>query len=277
MKTILIATDFSKAAHNAALYSMELAKAFNARLMLFNSFQPVPVSVDVAPVFVPLGYLSASALDTLHNEAETINPVHEVAVTTGFEEALTTEDAILQAASAIQADLIVLGMKEHNQGIRKWFGSTVTALANKTTIPLLVVPESNSYQSISSIALANERDMAPEADIHLLNSLHDMATHFNARVYLIRIVENQFREKNELLNPPRQLTRALNGLNPVYTCMEGKDITDALCLFIDKYRIDLLAVMPHKLSLLERLFFQSITRNLIFEINIPLLILPNVV
>jgi nucleotide-binding universal stress UspA family protein len=54
MKTILIATDFSKAAHNAALYSMELAKAFNARLMLFNSYQPVPVSVDVAPVFVPL-------------------------------------------------------------------------------------------------------------------------------------------------------------------------------------------------------------------------------
>jgi len=37
MKIILVATDFSDAAHNAALYAAELAKAFNARLILFSA------------------------------------------------------------------------------------------------------------------------------------------------------------------------------------------------------------------------------------------------
>lgn len=52
MKTILLATDFSSAARNACLYGIELAKSFNARLILFNAYQQVPVPVTEIPVII---------------------------------------------------------------------------------------------------------------------------------------------------------------------------------------------------------------------------------
>ena len=50
MKTILIATDFSTASHNASMYGVEFAKAINAKIILFNAYiipKPAP-SINVS-------------------------------------------------------------------------------------------------------------------------------------------------------------------------------------------------------------------------------------
>lgn len=60
MKTILVATDFSAAAHNASLYAVELARAFNARIILFNAFQQAPVPVSEIPVYGTSGFRKRS-------------------------------------------------------------------------------------------------------------------------------------------------------------------------------------------------------------------------
>jgi nucleotide-binding universal stress UspA family protein len=275
MKTILVATDFSEAAHNAALYGIELARAFDARLMLFNSYQPVPIVMDVAPVTAPWEMLSQMTNNNLQQEEAFINPGHEVPVLTGFDEALSAENAILQAAADIGAQLIIVGMKANHRGMRTLFGSTVTALAQKTTIPVLVVPENTVYHPIVNIALANESDLAPQADYASLNSIYDIATHFHSRLYLVRVAEREYRESCEVQRPPVQLSQALRSLHPLYQCMEGADVATALQQFIATRNIQLLAVMPHKLSRLERWFVRSVTRHIIFNINVPLLVLPN--
>ena len=43
MKTVLIATDFSKAARNALVYGLQVAKEINANVILFNAYTvPTP-------------------------------------------------------------------------------------------------------------------------------------------------------------------------------------------------------------------------------------------
>jgi len=45
MNTILIATDFSRAARHAALYGLQLAREINASIILFNAYDvPIPAA-----------------------------------------------------------------------------------------------------------------------------------------------------------------------------------------------------------------------------------------
>src|ERR1700722_6528065 len=52
MKTILIATDFSAASRNAAVYGIALARAFGSKVILFSSYFELPDPVTEAPVIM---------------------------------------------------------------------------------------------------------------------------------------------------------------------------------------------------------------------------------
>jgi nucleotide-binding universal stress UspA family protein len=274
MKTILLATDFSTASRNAGRYGLELAKTFNARMVLFNAYQQMPFPVTEAPVFMEPEEIKNITRQLLEEEATALNMGSSVHIDIACNAGPATE-AILKAVEETNADMVIVGMKEETTGFLNVFGSTVTALARKTATPMIVVPENTNYTPATTIALANESDLAPGADSHLLGTLHELAEQFHSKVYLVRVASNKFHEAYEVLNHPFKLSRILKTFNPVYECIEGKDIPKALNDFIDSYQIDMLALMPHKYTLPERLFVKSVTRSMIFKTHIPLLILPD--
>jgi nucleotide-binding universal stress UspA family protein len=154
-------------------------------------------------------------------------------------------------------------------------GSTATSLARKTDIPLIIVPEKAKYTRISSIALANESDVEPEAEPRLLDSMREIAAAFHSKIYLVRVARSRIKAAYETLNRPFKLIRMMRTLDPSYGTIEGRSVAEGLNHFIEGYHIHLLAMLPHKHSLLERWFIKSATRSVIFETSIPLLILPD--
>lgn len=88
MKTLLIATDFSQASRNACLYGIELAKAFNAKVLLFSAYQApvIPAAVNEGMIVLPPSQTKESILQNLKEEAQAINPDNLV-----FLEACTKE------------------------------------------------------------------------------------------------------------------------------------------------------------------------------------------
>lgn len=273
IKTILIATDFSGAAVNAARYGMELAKAFNARIVLFNAYHPMPVAVTEPIVNVSPDDMRKDVQRKLQIISSQINSDNAVNAELACEQGSTT-GSILKAARDYYADLIVTGMKGQGKAIGKVFGSTVTSLMRKTRVPLIIVPEETGYAAINTIALANEDDIGSDVNIHVLDIFRAIASHFHSRLYLVRISGNQFREAYDVLNPPSRLSRIMKNLHPVYECMEGDNIPGALNEFISKNQVDMLAMMPHHHSLLETWLVKSPTRTMAFKTHIPLLILP---
>lgn len=272
MKTILVATDFSTAGHNACLYGAELAKAFNAKLILFHAYVQVPMPVAEVPVFVDAEEMRKQAQDKLDTEAFMVDLHHVTVVESICEEGSPTQK-ILEAADNNDAELIVVGMKSTGKGLRRLIGSTVTALARKTTIPLIVVPEGVAYQRIDTIVMANESDLELEADAHVLDALREIVDRFQSKLFLVRVVRNSFREAFEVLDRPSRLIKKLTEFDPVYESVPGNDIPQALHEFIDKHDAQLLALLPHRYSLLERWFIKSVTRSVIFDTDIPLLIM----
>lgn len=273
MKNILVATDFSEASNNAAIYASELARALDARLVLFNTYQ-ASLPVSEAPVFITKEELESAAQNKLKSNVEKLDIAYTENITTGYSEGPAV-NTILKAAAETKADLIIVGMKKTGKGVRRIFGSTVTGLIRKTGIPMLVVPEEAKYTPVMTIALANESDMEPYADHHILDSLREIAERFHSKVYLVRIAEDRIKEGFEINNSPLKLTSMLRTLDPVYECIEGNNIPVALDDFTARYHVDILAMLPHQHSLLERWFFKSTTRKMVFETRLPLLILPD--
>ncbi|WP_276484139.1 universal stress protein [Paraflavitalea pollutisoli] len=270
MKTLFITTDFTNASHNALTYGISMARALGARIVLFHAYQiQVMAGVDTA-VAVPEVDTRASVLDRLSQHLRALGDCGvQIDLLTGEGQASRT---ILQVAKEQQADLIVTGMKVHSKLFRQLFGSTVTDLAKHTKIPLLVVPETANYRMPSRIAVAS--DIAPDMDAHTLDALTEIGERFQSKVYVVRVIKDRFDEVYELLHRNEKVNRLSRSLDTQYTYAHNKDVAEALGFFIEAEQIDLLALVPHKHTLLEKWFFKSTTKEVIFKSPVPVLVLP---
>ena len=273
MKTILVATDFSEAARSALLYATALAKDLNARIVLFSAYQMVPGPIADSMTIVSPAEMKELTQRQLDTEILAIDISNTLSIKTCYEESMPV-DGILQAAKEEQAELIVVGMKSSNKALRKIIGSTVTSLARETTTPLVVVPEGAKYAQLLTIALAS--DLAPETDTQTIEALRQIGARFQSKLFIVRVIKDKSQQVYEILNRPARLSKVIRSLDPAYEYPENKNIPGALDEFINTHHVDMLAMVPHKHSLLERWFVKSTTRSMIFKTHIPLLILPEV-
>lgn len=270
MKILFVSTDFSTASHNALTYAIGMAKAFGAQVILFHAYQvQVLTGVDTV-VPVPAEDTRLAVQDRLKQHLLAIQPANvNIRLLHAAGPAAAT---ILATAKEQGADLIISGMKHHGKTLRQFFGSTVTELAKHTKLPLLVVPEEVVYQPLTKIALAS--DIAPETDGHVLEALTRIGERFHSKVYVVRVIRDRFDEVYELLRHPARLQALPPSLDTQYAYTQNKDVTEALQFYIQAEGIQLLAMVPHKHTLLERWFFKSNTKAMIFKSAVPLLILP---
>jgi nucleotide-binding universal stress UspA family protein len=271
MKALFVATDFSTASHNAFLYSLQLAHSLEAKVILFHAFQQMTLPNLEPTVVIPRQEMQQLVLDRLNQHLKAAASAVQVPVEVHCAEGPCVA-TILDEARKAQADLIISGMKESGKGLRQLFGSTVTGLARHSTIPMLVIPEEAGYKQPATIALAS--DIAPETDVHTLDALSVIGQRFHSKIYIVRVISDRFEEVFELLDRPAKFSRLSRALETQYEYYKNKHVTDTLTDFVQQQQVDLVALVPHQHSLLERLFFKSTTKSMIFKSSVPLLILP---
>jgi nucleotide-binding universal stress UspA family protein len=273
MKTILAAVDFTAASHNAALYATELAKTFNARLVLINVFQLIPVPLsDLIVSVTPDNPADQSAIE-LKEEAEMLDPTGIIDIET-YSVQGRADQVIAEAVNKWQPDIVIAGMKKNNKGVRRLFGSTITALIGKINVPLLVIPEDVPFTTPKAIALATDADINLQTNPHAVDTLCEIANRFYSKLYMVRIVKDVFDEIIEMHNRPVKLNQAVDQLHPEYVYPYGNNVPKTLNEFAATKHITMLAMIAHQHNLFERWFVTSTTRAMSFATNIPLLIVP---
>jgi nucleotide-binding universal stress UspA family protein len=272
MKTILIATDFSPAAHNACKYGIELAKAISAKVILFNAFQ---VSYPLAEnlLIVPAMEIQESNRARLQAELNLIPEAKGVEVEVVCENGPTTS-TIISVAYERKVSLIVIGMKENVPMLRKLFGSTATPLMRQTNIPLLIIPEKQQFKLPKSIALANDIDA--DTNISIVRPLSKLCEQLQAKIYIVRVVKKGLDEVRERLEVQGILSKAFKNVHHAYEYLKDRDnnVAKAMHEFVLDCGIDILAVIPHEHSFIDRLFIKSNSKDMLNDITVPLLILP---
>ena len=268
MKTILIGTDFSAASRNASLYGVQLAKDIGANIILFNAYE-VPVLVSGLGVRISRYSVMMETHKRLLEEAGILDPAGTM-IETLCDEGVA-EDAILNIAKEKKADFIIIGMKGSGKILKKLLGSTANLLAKNTNIPLIIVPEEGKYTMPRIIVFASD---ALRLNYQLPEQIISFANSFNSKLYVVKVVSNNSQECLELVHNDLQPEKITQSLHTSFQFPVNSDIRHGLDKFIKEHDADLLVMTPHRHKLIERMYRESQTTDMIFHTKIPLLILP---
>ena len=269
MKTVLIATDFSHAARNASLYGIELAKALDAKIILFNAYE-VPQPAPGLGVSVSRYDIMMQTDKRLLDESDFLDPKREIIEIICDEGG--AEDAIINIANEKKVDFIIAGMKGSGKTFKRIFGSTATSLIKKSNIPVIVVPDDVKFSIPKTILYAS--DITSDTNTEHLDQIKAITGTFGSKLYIVRVVKDEYAEIFERLNTPGKLREELKKLDSSFEYPVDTDIRHALNEFIQKHHADMVVMMPHKHEWLERLFRKSETKDMIFHTHVPILVIP---
>ncbi|MBI2271423.1 MAG: universal stress protein [Bacteroidetes bacterium] len=277
MKTILVPTDFSKCAYNAANYAVALAKATKAKVILLHVYQ--------APVPPPETYISPISITELY-EAN----MKRLKKMADFELSINTETSeleinceakaglvvseIIDAAKKYNAGMIVMGTEGATGVIKKYIlGSNAANVIAKSPCPVLAVPENAKYLGFKQIVFA--ADFHEVKNNSSFDSLAEISLLFDSKILILSVSKNKgdipsITEAFEGLNLDKVFERIPNSFHNVVSEDTARKISD----FVNTNNADLLVTMPQKHSYLELIFNKSITRDLVFHTQTPILCLP---
>lgn len=271
METILVPTDFSAAARNALDYAVELSNLFDSRIILVNATPlPMPSYDSTLPIEI-MTDLEKSSKEGLENLKKEIQSRSKRKLTvTCYTEMGYAEDVVENAARKNEADLIVLGiigeagkLKEH------LIGSTAVKVARNINIPTFIIPENIHYQKIKKIAFACDLNKTEETT--LLYIVKFFSKLFDAELEVIHI-EHPYEEiSTEKSRSSSYLERKLEDVKHKTTYITHSEVARGLEDYLRSNPADLLMINPKKHGIFYNLFNESVTKELAFHTNMPIL------
>lgn len=274
MKSILIPTDFSDTAANAAQYAIAFAGAYGfEKIILYHTYE-APVSADPAMPAIQLFDIdilkkdSEEGLARFKNNIETAMPVGLQLET--FSEFQNLNAGIEDICKERNISLIVMGITGGGKVEEALIGSNTISVAKHSNVPVIIVPHDAKYNKIEEILLACDfKKVAETTPVAPLKSLLDIT---KAKLFVLHITANS---KETDVNPEecKALDNLLLGYNPEFNFVQDSHFSDAINNFASEKEVDLIVTIPKKHGFFEGLFHKSHTKQLAFHSHIPIMVL----
>jgi nucleotide-binding universal stress UspA family protein len=270
MKQILVPTDFSKCAHDALEYALELAKASGAGLHLLHVVYPNEGLDNNVYNILMDPYLDARK-HNLDNLVEKVrkNPAHaaipiQSEVTIGFPATTASE-----YVENHQIDLVVMGTTGAT-GLQGYiFGSTTGNLASKLNVPLLAIPPGTKFGTIERMAFATDFNL--DLSDKTMDVLNGLLRIFKAQLNVVHI----FDQPDDKLSKRQEdhLSRKLGDIQHDFRYIHNMDVAQALNDYLEATESGGLVVVAHKHGFWSQLFGYSVSRNMVQHAHLPILVL----
>jgi nucleotide-binding universal stress UspA family protein len=272
MKTIFIAVDFSAASIDACTYGIALAERWESSVILFHAFKSA-VSIPEAFAVINSDELKFTAEKELQKLAQKIIGTKQLK----YEVMAADGDAaelILMYLQKYEDCMLVCGMKSKGNLLRKLFGDTITALLKEIHFPILVVPEGTADINLHKFVFAT--DFHLDTDIRTLIPVLSFAKLGTSKIVVLRVMHTDATAIEELNYRSERITDFLSSYHPEFVFLKSDDISDSICKYIKSNQIDLLVMITKPHTFMERIFDKSEARSILFELSIPLLLLPEI-
>lgn len=283
MRNILVPTDFSDHSDNACQYALRLAAKLNARISLVHYFSDMLVDTEMPPENELVGSQRISeeilhatdqqakaSLEELHFKlSDQVRKEHISGVV--IEHAFiwgNPETGISESCENETYDVIVMGTS--GKGNNFFRGSVALKTIKEAPIPVLVIPPDSQFKEIGLILYATNFETA---DYQAVKRLCHLFAAFHPMVCCLHIAEDG--TSPELVSKMDQLQQQLTiqcpDLKLSFEIVENKDIEEGLEEFLNEKQVAIIALMKHERNLLEKIFSQSVTKNILFHTKIPML------
>lgn len=269
-KKILVPLDFSDCSKNALRYALSMAKSIQGKLVLLHAYHiPVTLAEEAAAVgSLSMDDYKKEALHEIYNLRDEVGDLAEWVdsseVTMGF--ALET---IVNEAERLKVDFIVMGTQGASGFDDIILGSNTLNTIKRSCCPVLAVPEHITSFKINKILFAFDYGNIPNHQA--LKPLADLAFIFAAEIHVLHVTDQESKKfKEDEVTEAKKLEQSFKDLRHSYHIIKDEHIEHGIYQYIEEQNIDILAVMPRKHKLFEKLFHSSITRQLAHHPKVPL-------
>ncbi|MBO9729059.1 MAG: universal stress protein [Chitinophaga sp.] len=275
MKTILVPTDFSDTAYNAAIYALSLAKNLGStRIVLYHAYElivPVPDIPTMIPMVNPddLQAASQEGLEKMKKELQDLVPADASLVTRADNTLLAA--TIEEVCKNEEVDLIVMGITGGSKMEEVLIGSNTIDVVKHTSYPVLIIPGNAKYKPIEKIVFA--ADLRKVAETTPVEPLKKLLHIFNAELHVINIDHESRHFSTDTPFETLMLDTLLEDFHPVYHFIDNPDVVEGIVEFAEENNADIVLTIPKKHGLFESIFRRSRTLKLAYKTHIPLLTL----
>lgn len=267
MKTIILATDFSPAALNAANYAAELAKALDGDLLLMHVYYLFEGFSEL-PSMVTAGQLEEDAIDSMEKLKADLNAKYSnLPVRTEVTRGIFLKE-LKQACEKVNAYCVVVGSQGASASDYRFFGSQSVAAMKELDCPVIAVPANVKFTPLKNIGVACDLQNGVE---HIpVGILKELIADFKASLHIINSSGSET-QKTKIMEEASSLMVNLAPVHHEFHFIQSGNEDDGIMEFAEKNNLDLLIVLPKKHSLFEKWLNKSHTRKLVLNMKVPVM------
>jgi len=275
-KTLLVPTDFSNNSLSAAKYASRLAieRDYAVHLIHYytvdsSSFATEELSKEFENSEVLKADLTIVEFERkLQEEFPTVRYTHRTS--RGF-----LPDTLPQEAKKPEYEAIVMGTKGHSDKKSVRWGSNTSAVAAKSTIPLLIIPNYYSQFKIQKIGLLTNFKTDE------LTTLREFIDTFGpvSQLELIHVynkdeVEATVHQKLDDWSQKINQSTSIDKINHCIDSLQSENkemdtVAEVIHNLVESNNIDIVLITKTRKSFFERLFNPSVSKAVVLDINKP--------
>ena len=273
MKKILVPTDFSEYALNAAKYAAEIARKFEARIYFLHIVDMPAVETGIIPGQTRADI--AEGLFILKKVKKDFKELFEQDFLKGLNVAEAVQfdgvyESVVEQAKKHDIDLIVMGTHGSSGYVNDFFiGSNTDKIVRLSETPVLTVRDEVKSPSFKNIVFASDFGEGVEASFDGIGKLIKM---FDAKVELVRIIT---RDDFYYAAPMLTLMEAFAKRQALknYEChvFSAETVQDGINEFAQFKNADLITTITHGRRGLAKLINGSVTSDLMKNSPLPIL------
>lgn len=272
MKTILVATDFSPEADNAAIYASNFAADTGVKIILFHLYHVSIHALNARVQSSSIDELKAARTKKLFDAAKKLSEDYKIEVTPILKMG-DFQNELQKTIDVTQAEIIIMGMLKDSIE-QDLLGNTTTEALQRLKFPVLAVPLHATYKGLKTILFAC--DITRGIQKTILEKVQKIAVRLGASIEIFHVTNkiNELENKQKETKVTEHFADGLHGTNYYYKNVKSNLIIEAIQDEITQINADLLIMIPHKYGFWDSLVHISKTRKMASRSEIPLLSLP---
>lgn len=280
MNTIIVPTDFSTTATNAAEFALHFAQQVKAkRILLFHAYE-LPIALD--PLMPGVQMLE---IDSYKNTAQNNIQQFKETLVAKFPQTNLQIDTVVeygsitggleQIANREKIEFIIMGITGGGAIEETLIGSNTTSVASSFDVPVLIIPPMARFVKVENIMLACDFDHADKyIPVDIIQQIMDDT---KAKLLVFNLEVDMEESKNnypaKVMGEGFAVHSVLQNFKPEYFFSKSEEYVDGINEFADSHNVQMIISMPKRHSFFEKLFIKSRTKKLAFHTHIPLLVI----
>jgi len=273
MKTILYSTDCSEHDAPTLQYVYQLSHMLKATLAVLHIYDIPPVSGPILRTPDQLKRLThqekkeiLASYCSKHLKSHKGNDRFKLITAYGA----SISKAILLKSEELQADIVVLGMKDEHTKRGFFSGNIANAMLKKITCPLMIIPNGLPYKRLNKLVYATDFEMD---DIFAIQKLVSIFAPHEADIKVVHVpVKGEYSGKQQMAWFEDMLVQKVSYKNIDFQIIPADTVDQGLRMFIENEKADLIAMLEREEdNFFKKLFQKDTIEKMETEIKIPLL------